>query len=200
MLIDYSSLAFQEKIKHTINDFILHFVQFTKHLFQDFLMKHKQTDNISVHNTSNISLFTGEILTHRKQMFRAKSRISVFIPKTNDYWTRKTKHKEDLKNTQVSSNFWLVVSVMFKFWLWVSVQLFRVFSLPVSFYQGLTSLCHCHPPQAVSCIIKNHSLLDSLLLFCFTDISNERCCFQLSPWSHWPVCRVSSVPRLLCTI
>lgn len=37
-----------EKMKHTIDDFILHFVQFTKHLLQDFLTK--QTDQ-SVHRT-----------------------------------------------------------------------------------------------------------------------------------------------------
>lgn len=130
------SLVFPEQFKHTINDFILHFVQFTKHLFQDFLMTHKQTGKWS------------HIKTHTSH------------PKVCSYYS---------------------------------------VSLPVSFCRGLTSLCHCHPPQAVPCIIKIF-LCYSLLLFCFTDISRELCCFQLSPWNHRPVCRVSSVPRLLCTI
>lgn len=30
---------------------------------------------------------------------------------------------------------------------------FSIFSSPVSFYRGLTSLCHCHPRQVVPCII-----------------------------------------------
>lgn len=109
---------------------------------------------ISARYTSHISLITAE---------PSLEGSNPLLKKTDCFCCNRPKHKGDSKNTHISvSNFgsWLEFSVL---------------SLPVSFCQGLTSLRHCPLPRAVPCTIhqkkkiKNHSPLDSLSCFCFTD-------------------------------
>lgn len=137
---------------------------------------------ISARYTSHISLITAE---------PSLEGGNPLLKKADCFCWNRPKHKGDSKNTHISvSNFgsWLEFSVL---------------SLPVSFCQGLTSLRHCPLPRAVPCTIhqkkknqKSFSVRFTVMFLLHRHVSDGLC----SPWNHRPVCRVSSVPRLLCTI
>jgi len=77
---------------------------------------------------------------------------------------------------------------------------YSVFSLPVSFYRGLTSPRRCRPPRAVPCVRKQKQKQTDHSPSFPRHRTRPASSFQLSPWHHRPVWGVGSVPRLLSTI
>lgn len=155
MKTDYPSWVFQEQIKRTIDDFILHFVQFTKHLFQDFLKAnetHQKTHQCSLH----ITYFFNHCwtLSRRKQSAFEKNRL--FLLEQAKTQGRFKKH------THLCFKLWLVVGVFCTFFTcFILSRSNESASLPPP--PGRT--LHDTPKKK----IKNHSSLDSLSCFCFTD-------------------------------
>lgn len=183
MKTDYPSWVFQEQIKRTIDDFILHFVQFTKHLFQDFLKAnetHQKTHQCSLH----ITYFFNHCWTLSRRRQSAFEKNRLFLLEQAKTQGRFKKH------THLCFKLWLVVGVFCTFFTcFILSRSNESASLPPP--PGRT--LHDTPKKKNQ---KSFLVRFTVMFLLHRHVSDGLC----SPWNHRPVCRVSPVPRLLCTI